>query len=775
MITSCNRLRYDGAVRSFALFLGTLCAVLVSLTADAQQTPGSIQITVGVAGAAPERFEIEVIGTALGTLSAVDGEFTVDGLRPGNYQVIAQALGFEPQTVEITVSSGATAAVKLELALMRFNAPGVTVTAMRPDLQPEATLSEQQLRQTNPRDVGEMVRDIPGVDSVRRGPLGLDPVVRGMRESQVGVYLDDARIFPAGPARMDSALSHFDPGTVESVQVVKGPYALTWGAGNLTAMRASTMPLPHAVRGTLHGNIWGGYSGNLDASEGVAQLYGTAGSTSYWVGGAMRAGSDYKAGNGETIPGDYRSGEGRAKVGFALSNASFLQFSGAYQDQRDVDYPGRLLDATLFRTTYLAGSYDYQAGGGAAVHVSGYYNDVDHEMNNDEKPTAGDMAGRVPPFGLDIDLVTGSRTWGGRAVAEFDASDAWRLEAGADVYSVNRDARRRVGRRSNDATILEDVVWPDANTRDAGMFVKAETTAGSVDVTATGRVDFVSSTADETIMSDFFKANTEGPYDVTETNLSGALTASQILSSHWNLAAGIGTAVRTADASERYSDRFPSSKMQTSAEFMGNPQLLPERGTQFDVWLDGRYANWSLSVGGFYRTVADYITIEATDLPRKLPLSPPIVFRYVNGDARFWGAEGTLSYFPARRITLTASSAYLWGQDTTLDEPVLGISPFRVDFAARYDGGPWYAKGAVHSVADQERVATSRFETPTQGATTVDLLGGWRSPHGFELIGGIRNLFDVFYVNHLNAKNPFTRQQIAEAGRVAYVRAIYSF
>ena len=35
------------------------------------------------------------------------------------------------------------------------------------------------------------------------------------------------------------------------------------------------------------------------------------------------------------------------------------------------------------------------------------------------------------------------------------------------------------------------------------------------------------------------------------------------------------------------------------------------------------------------------------------------------------------------------------------------------------------------------------------------------------------NLFDTFYVNHLNAKNPFTRQQIAEPGRVVYAKAIY--
>ena len=55
----------------------------------------------------------------------------------------------------------------------------------------------------------------------------------------------------------------------------------------------------------------------------------------------------------------------------------------------------------------------------------------------------------------------------------------------------------------------------------------------------------------------------------------------------WNLSLGVGSVVRTADALERYADRFPASKAQTSAEFVGNPNLDPERSTQADVWLDG--------------------------------------------------------------------------------------------------------------------------------------------------------------------------------------------
>ena len=46
------------------------------------------------------------------------------------------------------------------------------------------------------------MQNLDGVDAVRRGPLGLDPVVRGLRETEVGTYLDGTRLesMRAGPA-----------------------------------------------------------------------------------------------------------------------------------------------------------------------------------------------------------------------------------------------------------------------------------------------------------------------------------------------------------------------------------------------------------------------------------------------------------------------------------------------------------------------------------------------------------------------------------------------
>ena len=166
-----------------------------------------------------------------------------------------------------------------------------------------------------------------------------------------------------------------------------------------------------------------------------------------------------------------------------------------------------------------------------------------------------------------------------------------------------------------------------------------------------------------------------GDLSASETNLNGALTLSANLTSNWNVSIGGGTVVRTADATERYSDRTPASKAQVSAEFMGNPALNPERSSQVDLWLEGRYPELSFEANLFARRIDDYITMEGTDLPTRLPLSPPTVYRNVNGDAEFWGFETSVSLPLTDEVTAALGGEYLWGEDVTLDEPALGVAP----------------------------------------------------------------------------------------------------
>ncbi|MDZ7771713.1 MAG: TonB-dependent receptor [Balneolaceae bacterium] len=725
-----------------------------------------------------------VLGTNLGASTDVDGRFSLSSVPPGTHEVRFTYIGYRERVETVTLQPGQTLEMQINLEPSSFMMEGIRVTALSPNLEVDATMEQSDVREANPRDSGELLRSVSGVGAVRRGPVGLDPVVRGLRETEVGTYLDGTRIFPGGPARMDSPLSHLDPSTISSIEVVKGPYALTWGAGNMSAIRVQTQQL-RTLNRSFGGNVSSGYDSNfntfeesfsvqgrLDAGGSGRMNPGDAGDFGYLLSGAWRTGSDYTTGDGVSVPADYLSREIRGKAGYGTGENSWLTLSAGYQNQENIDYPGRLLDADYFDAYNLAADWELRPEEGlvSAVNAKLYLNQVDHGMDNDDKPTAQPAPGRMPPFGLDVEVDAQAKVVGGRLAAELDPAGDWHLEAGGDFYSAYREATRYISRRDNGMLMFTDFMWPQATINDVGIFTRAtHTFSDRLSATGTVRLDLVSADADT--VSTFFRDNVSGDLASSETSMSASATLNYLLGDHWSLGLGAGSVTRTADATERYSDRIPASKAQTSAEFVGNPELDPERSLQADLWLEGEFAAWTLSLNAFVRRMDDYITLEPTELPKRLPLSPSTVYRYVNGSAQFHGFDLSTVYRLAPEWRLKTGVHYLWGEDTELDEPALGVAPPGADLGLRYEGDerPLFVEGTLHLVGEQDRVAVTRGETSTDGYMTADLQAGYTFWERVSVQAGVKNVLDENYVNHLNAKNPFTGMQIPEPGRVFFL------
>jgi iron complex outermembrane receptor protein len=724
---------------------------------------------------------ITIQNTNKGVITNGDGTFSLSNVATGERRLIFSFVGFKKTIKTVLIEGGSTTIVTVQLAPGAVIMNGIEVTALRPDQIAQARIQEADVQQANPRDSGELLRSVAGVDAVRRGPVGLDPVIRGLRETEVGTYLDGTRMFPAGPARMDSPLSHLDPSAIESIEVVKGPYALNWGAGNMSAVRVETQPL-NKITQRFGGTLSSGYDSNLNAFQEAASIRGSAGKFGYWLHGAWREGNDYSAGNGDAVPGDFLSREIRGKIGYSITPHSYINLSIGYQNQQDIDYPGRLLDADFFNTYNYKLNWEWTPNKGilSSLSANAYINNVDHGMDNDGKPTAQADPNRMPPFALDVGVKAHTYVRGGKVSADLNAGPSWDIEIGTDIYSANRNAVRTIDRRDEGmkppAFPLTDLMWPDATITDAGIYTKADHRfTDQLSMSATARMDLVSADADT--ISSFYANDVSTDLDQSETNLSGSFTLSYIPDKQWTLGAGLGSVVRTADATERYSDRVPASKAQTSAEFVGNPDLDPERSTQADLWINASYPKWRMSINAFARQMTDYITLEPTNLPKRLPLSPNTVYQYINGEAQFWGFDVSSSYKIAQQLSFKAGLNYLWGKDTELNEPALGIPPLRLNGGLRYESTqhPFFVESSLRWVDEQDRVATTRGETSTDGHITADIQTGLTLWNRVSIQAGVENLTDKNYVNHLNAKNPFTAKQIPEPGRVFHLDVSFQF
>ena len=150
---------------------------------------------------------------------------------------------------------------------------------------------------------------------------------------------------------MDSDISHVSPHMLQSVRVVKGPYALTWGAGALSAVQVETFrPAFSSGEFVVGGQAGFNYGGNGNNNDGYAGLWGRNDRVRFTLLHNSRSGDDYEDGAGTLIPGDYESHETRWNVGFRAHPDLLVEYSGGYQKQSDLDYPGRILDAEFFET-----------------------------------------------------------------------------------------------------------------------------------------------------------------------------------------------------------------------------------------------------------------------------------------------------------------------------------------------------------------------------------------------------------------------------------------
>ncbi|PEN14444.1 hypothetical protein CRI94_05305 [Longibacter salinarum] len=789
--------------RLISLFLLLAAAISTATSPAYAQSTGTLIATVtdGANESPLPGANVFVEQTRRGTATNLDGIARLTKISTGTQTIITKHIGYSTDRRTVEIVAGDTIRINITLHPSTIGLDGVEVSALSPGLNPSAGIDATRVREIEADDSGQYLRSVPGINVARRGPIGFDPNVRGLTETSVGVYIGGMRTFPAGPLRMDSPLSHVDPSTIASIEVVKGPYALTWGPGNMSAIRAiprGQSPPPTTLTGTLRT----GYDTNTESVETSAFAMGRQGRVFYSANGAWRTGNDYETGAGRTIAADYTSSEARGHIGIHLTPATTLEVRGGYQEQTDIDYPGRLLNADYFKTGMgkVDLSYAPEAVGDGlsltGIEVQLHAQQTTHGMTNEGKPTyeAGQFPNGNPRPPLRIGVDAEVQNFGARASTSLE-TNAWSFEVGADLLSTYRDARRPLaavmpnGMQMTPPFYTSDRVWPGVRMMHEGAFLNVQRSLGVLEIAATGRLDLVQSDPDDPSTVFLNNASTVRGATVTEADLdrsftmgSGAVTASVPLTNVWSVSAGLGSVARSPQALELYSDRIPASRAQTSAEFQGNPFLEPERSTQADLWIEGYADTWTLRASTFTRRLDNYVTLEATSINPLLPLSPSTVYGYVNGEATFYGAELQGNVRPVEYIELRAAGSYLWGQDETLDEPALGVSPASASAGARWtlpiEGSTvqrFYLDGSVTMTAEQDRVATTRGERVTPGYTVVDLQTGVRLFQRVDLRVTAENVFDVSYTNHLSASNPFSGARIAEPGRVIAFTAAIGF
>lgn len=631
---------------------------------------------------------------------------------------------------------------------------------------------------TQPRNVSDLFKDIPGFGIQKRGAYASEPVFRAFKYEQLNIQYDGGmKILNACPNRMDPITTHVIPEEIERIEIIRGPFSVRFGQNFGGVINMVSKSVKNKKLG-LSGNIETGYETNGNNYIGRGALLFRKEKYDIELNGSYRNYGDYKDGNGEEVPSSFNTTDYSIKLGVNPSDNQRLRFTWRQSFGKDIDHAGLPMDSP-YDDSYLAG-LDYKIVDISnllySVSFKGYYSHVDHLMTNENRPNNKMVDAKSNVF------VT---TFGGKTEFVLKPNDNLKIFTGLDLSNISREGDRirtikiMNGNVLPNPIIKTDKIWQDSQINDFGVFAEAKyKTSDNIILTAGIRSDFITAEINDPAQ-DFLDLYGGEIDKQNEVNVSGTVSMIYQLDKT-NLQFAFGRGIRTASMIERFINHFGIGT--DPYEYVGNPYLEPEVNNQFELSINQNFNKIDLGATVFYSFLQDYITaVVDPNIPRKyMPTTPPIhAKRFINIDkAMQTGFEVFFNYQFTSSLSFLSDLSYTYGQNKDFDEPLPQVTPLTAHFSINYDKEKYWFNLKSRLVDEQTRVAESFREVETSGFTTFDFSAGFKPLKGFTVGAAVLNIFDKAYYEHLNfsfKNSNLLSGRIYEPGRNFTIYLNYNF
>ena len=264
----------QGRIGACALAVWVLTAVAasaaISITGAVKDPSGAV-----VAGATVLIMTAEQTAVSVGQTDA-QGRFTLDVPSPGRYLLVARKEGLGETRIPLTVVEQGPLTVDITMQINALR-DDVTVTAS-PSVVEDVRRAGQRVNVIDSEDIATRVTTVvaqavegeTGVTLQQTSPTMAGIFVRGLTGNKVNVFIDGVR-YSNGAQRggVNTFLDLIEPGSVDTIEVVRGPSSAQYGSD---ALGGSVQFLTKPPRlGVAGGPRWGGSAG---ASFGTAHEYG---------------------------------------------------------------------------------------------------------------------------------------------------------------------------------------------------------------------------------------------------------------------------------------------------------------------------------------------------------------------------------------------------------------------------------------------------------------------------------------------------------------------
>ena len=626
----------------------------------------------------------------------------------------------------------------------------------------KATISNEAIEEVDTRnavDGGDLLKNINGVNAIRRGGHGLEAVIRGQSDQRLNTFLDGAMVYGACSAKMDPASTYANVNNYDSVTVIKGTQSVLFGAGGpggIVSFKRVTNPVtkPEYRIGQNFDSNAGSYttSGNM--------VFPLSSSSYLRLNGSATNAGNYETGAGIKPLTEYSTTDYTVILGTLLSDGSKLEVNYSNNRQDKVGYPGLMMDIVYSYTDMYTLKYHRVTPLGIfnTMNVELFNTDIDHLMDNRTLRSGG--SAMATPASSD--------TYGGRIIGTIGSD----IRAGVDYEHNTKNAEQTM------MGSLKTYLWPDVETEKLGLFfekdmnnisyglrydqVELDPTRAGVDPGA-GTMQNSANMVYAMAANGGYAAATKRDFD----NVSGFLRFNNLMngSSYVNLSIN----ERAPDATELFNAKQNSSAMM---RHVGNPHLSSERHMTIEIGHEGMLLGNHVTGSVFYNDVDDYVTTH------RVADAAMGTRTYKNVDATLYGYEITAHRVVAG-IDTTLNLNYTRAEDDTQNRALPQIMPLAGDLTFEIKSAQSNYGLRINFADTQDRFDSKVLDVAggTAGYTAYDIFAGFEPTPNLRFTVGMSNITDKRYATHLNTTNNLdaAATRTDEPGRSLFGSINYEF
>lgn len=712
------------------------------------------------------------------TETNTNGNYILKNISAGSYEIKFVRLGYKEVTKKINIAKEKNLLLNIRLKTSPIELGEAKIISSRTDkIEKELPLplefiSQKKIDRNIKPTVSDLMNNEPGITVIKDSPWGTAINVRGLSKQNLVYLIDGNRIETS--TNIAGGLSLIDLNDIQSIEIVKGGLSSLYGSGATGGVvNIISKQINNSDNFYFNGNLTSAYS---NVNHGTANNLFLQASDKFWalkISGTFRNAGDTKTPNGKLNNSSFT--DKSFSIAAAVYPLENLNIKINYQKIKawDVGIPGGAPFPKKATAKYLNASRDLISG---IINIKNLLPSLSNTSLKIYRQVIGRDVELIPNPKVVVKPGATHYTNGALLKTEWIVNKNNYLVAGLDLWQREYNGYRTKTIKPL-KKIIADKPVPDSKFGNAGFFLQDEIHFANkkLKLTLGGRYDFINITNKETKNPNYVLVN--GNKIIPPANPLASYRASNVNNKSFSGNIGVlYTIVKNIDVTLNTAFTFRSPSLEERFQFidlgaiqyLGNPNLQPERGTFLDLGFRIWKEKFSIKLNGFLNSFSNLV-IDQIKIPDSLYQKENV------GKAKLFGFDAGLEYNFYKNYLLYLSAAYVEGKDVEQNEYLPQIPPLNGKVGLTIPVKnilSFNLSSTIYSA--QNNVA--KKETKTAGYTYFDISVNSKKFYfnkiGIQLFAGIENLFNKKYKNHLST---YRGINLVEPGRNIYVKIKISF